>query len=67
MTPLTIDGALAAIAAATGRAPIDPQDPWEHEPLPAEYDDDYPIDEAPPLASESELAARDWAAGRFGR
>ena len=60
-----IDDALAAIAAATGRAPIDPRDPWEHEPLPAEYDDD-PIDEPPPLPSESERAARDWAAGRFG-
>lgn len=61
-----IDDALAAIAAATRRAPIDPADPWEHEPLPAVYADDYPIDEAPPLPSESERAARDWAAGRFG-
>ena len=40
--------------------------PWEHDPLPAVYADDYPLDEPPPLASESELAARDWAAGRFG-
>lgn len=43
----------------------DPLDPWEHEPLPAEYDD-YPVDEAPPLASESDRAARAWAAGRLG-
>ena len=117
-----IDDALAAIAAATGRAPIDPRDPWEreplrvgdavegghgedydtgriesidgdtafvawdsgvktpagvkmlrrlsadpweHEPLPAEYDDD-PIDEPPPLPSESDRAEHAWAAGRFG-
>lgn len=43
----------------------DPADPWEHEPLPATYDD-YPLDEPPPLASESEQAARDWSAGRVG-
>lgn len=41
-------------------------DPWEHEPLPAVYADDYPIDEPPPLPSESERAARTWAAGRLG-
>lgn len=43
----------------------DPLDPWEHEPLPAEYDD-YPVDEAPPLASESDRAEHAWSAGRFG-
>ena len=35
---------------------------WEQE----IYADDYPIDEPPPLPSESERAARTWAAGRLG-
>lgn len=46
--------------------PDEPADPWEHDPLPAEYDDDYPIDEPPPLPSESDRAEHAWAAGRFG-
>ena len=46
--------------------PAEPADPWEHEPLPAVYADDYPIDEPPALPSESERAARTWAAGRLG-
>lgn len=39
--------------------------PWEHEPLPAEYDDDYPIDEPPPLPSESDRAEHAWSADRI--
>ena len=46
--------------------PPEPADPWEHEPMPAVYADDYPIDEPPPLPSESDRAARTWAAGRLG-
>ena len=41
-------------------------EPWEREPLPAEYDDD-PIDEPPPLPSESDRAARAWEADRLTR
>lgn len=39
-------------------------EPWEHEPPPLTYDD-YPLDEPPPLASESEQAARAWEADRI--
>lgn len=41
------------------------EEPWTDEPLPALYGDDYPMDEPPPLPSESDRAARDWAAGRL--
>lgn len=43
----------------------EPADPWEHEPLPAVYADDYPIDEPPPLASESDRAEHAWSADRI--
>lgn len=44
----------------------DPLDPWEHEPLPAEYDD-YPIEEPPPSPADADRAARAWEADRLTR
>lgn len=53
----------------------EPPEPAEHcllvmkisfEAFKAEYDD-YPLDEPPPLASESERAARAWEANRLTR
>lgn len=58
-------GMVAALVAATVvDEPPEPADPWEHEPLPVEYDDD-PIDEPPPLPSESDRAEHAWSADRI--
>lgn len=45
----------------------DPLDPWEHEPLPAVYADDYPVDEPPPSPADADRAARAWEADRLTR
>jgi hypothetical protein len=45
-------------------------DPWEHEPLPATYDDypdEYPDDDPPPSPADAERAARAWEADRLTR
>ena len=45
----------------------DPLEPWDHEPLPATYDDDYPVEEPPPSPADADRAARAWEADRLTR
>ena len=55
-------GLVAAIVAATVvDQPPDPPDPWEHDPLPATYDD-YPVEDPPPYPADADRAARAWEA-----